>query len=76
MGFVPLVQEQYFLVTLRQTLVQPQVQTLLGLLHDAQWRDQLNALPGYEARDCGEVLSLRRVLPWWTFRRPKRSAAR
>ena len=76
MGFVPLVQEQYFLVTLQQTLVQPQVQTLLGLLHDAQWRDQLNALPGYEARDCGEVLSLRRVLPWWTFRKPKRPAAR
>ncbi|MEO8122797.1 MAG: substrate-binding domain-containing protein [Burkholderiales bacterium] len=71
MDFVPLVQEHYFLVTLQHALAQPQVQTLLGLLRSAEWRDQLNAFPGYEARDCGEVLSLRRVLPWWSFRKPK-----
>lgn len=75
MGFVPLAQEHYFLVTLQHALAQPQVQTLLGLLRSAEWRDQLNAIPGYEARDCGEVLSLRRVLPWWSFRKPKRAAA-
>ena len=73
--FVPLVRERYFLVTLRDTLAQPQVQTLLELLRSAEWRARLDALPGYEASDCGDVLSLRRVLPWWTFRKPKRAAA-
>lgn len=75
MDFVPLVQERYFLVTLQRTLSQPPVQKLLELLRSAEWRAQLNALPGYDARDCGEVVSLRRVLPWWTFRKPKQAAA-
>ncbi|MCB2022158.1 MAG: substrate-binding domain-containing protein, partial [Burkholderiaceae bacterium] len=74
MGFVPLAQEQYFLVALRDALTQPAVQTLLQLLRGSDWRAQLNALPGYEAGNSGEVLSLRRVLPWWHFRQPKRAA--
>lgn len=71
LGFVPLAQEQYFLVTLRQHLDQPHVQTLLGLLRSLDWRDRLNALPGYAALRGGEVLSLRSVLPWWSYRKPK-----
>jgi putative molybdopterin biosynthesis protein len=76
MGFVPLAQEHYFLVTLQHALAQPPVQALLQLLRSAEWRAQLDALPGYESSDCGEVLSLRRVLPWWSFRKPKPAAAR
>jgi putative molybdopterin biosynthesis protein len=72
LGFVPLAQEQYFLVTLQHALDQPQVQTLLELLRSDAWRAQLNAVPGYAAQGSGEVLSLRRVLPWWSYRKPKR----
>lgn len=72
LDFVPLARELYFLVTLEQSLEQPQVKTLLGLLRSEAWRAQLNALPGYAAENSGEVLSLRRVLPWWSYRTPKR----
>jgi putative molybdopterin biosynthesis protein len=74
LDFVPLAREQYFLVTLQHALDQPQVQTLLGLLKSEAWRAQLNAIPGYAAERSGEVLSLRRVLPWWSYRKPKRGA--
>jgi len=66
--------EQYFLVTLQHALDQPQVQTLIGLLKSEAWRAQLNTIPGYAAEGSGEVLSLRRVLPWWSYRKPKRAA--
>ena len=72
LDFVPLARELYFLVTLQHALDQPQVQTLLALLRSEAWRAQLNALPGYAAENSGEVLSLRRVLPWWRYRKPKR----
>ena len=71
LGFVALAREQYFLVTLRQTLEHPHVQTLLELLRSERWRHQLNAIPGYAAEQSGEVLSLRSVLPWWSYRKPK-----
>jgi putative molybdopterin biosynthesis protein len=74
LDFVPLAREQYFLVTLQHALDQPQVQTLIGLLKSEAWRAQLNAIPGYAAEGSGEVLSLRRVLPWWSYRKPKRAA--
>jgi molybdate-binding protein len=71
LGFVPLASEQYFLAVLRQTLDAPAVRTLLELLQSAEWQEQLNALPGYAAEHSGEVMSLRRVLPWWHYRKPK-----
>ena len=64
--------ELYFLVTLQHALDQPAVKTLLALLRSEAWRAQLNALPGYSAENSGEVLSPRRVLPWWSYRTPKR----
>ncbi len=72
LDFVPLARELYFLVTLQHALDQPAVKTLLTLLRSEAWRAQLNALPGYSAENSGEVLSLRRVLPWWSYRTPKR----
>jgi putative molybdopterin biosynthesis protein len=69
--FVPLAQEQYFLVVLQPTLEHPHVRALLELLRSAAWQQALNALPGYAAERSGEVLSLRRVLPWWSYRKPK-----
>jgi len=72
LGFVPLARERYFLVTLQQALDQPPVQALLALLRSDAWRAQIDAIPGYAADASGEVLSLRRVLPWWSYRKPKR----
>lgn len=72
LGFVPLADEAYFLVMLRTTLEQPHVQSLLALLRSERWRAQLGTVPGYASTRSGEVLSLRSVLPWWNWRKPKR----
>ena len=71
LGFVALRQERYFLVTLASHLNHPHVKTLLAALAEREWQDTLGALPGYAASSSGEVLSLRRVLPWWSYRKPK-----
>lgn len=67
LDFVPLAREDYYLVCLKQALETPPVQSLLAVLRSQPWRDQLGALAGYEAVACGDVLSLRRQLPWWHF---------
>lgn len=72
LDFVPLAREQYFLVALRASLDHPHVRTLLDLLRSQPWKAQLDALPGYSTDRSGEVLSLRQVLPWWTYRSPRR----
>jgi putative molybdopterin biosynthesis protein len=71
LGFVPLVEEHYFLVALRPTLEHPHVKALLALLQGQAWQSRLATLPGYGAERSGEVLPLRRVLPWWNYRKPK-----
>jgi putative molybdopterin biosynthesis protein len=68
LDFVPLLREDYHLVCLAQALDTPPLQALLGVLRTAQWQQALNALPGYRAHRSGEVLALKRLLPWWTFR--------
>ena len=75
LDFVPLVQERYHLVCLRSELESPQVQALLTQLQSPQWQAALVALPGYRAAgvQSGKVLSLRAVLPWWTYRKPKQA---
>ncbi|MEO7399796.1 MAG: substrate-binding domain-containing protein [Polaromonas sp.] len=73
LGFVPLVQERYHLVCLKSELPTPQVQALLKELQGAEWQTKLDSLPGYsgERAQGGKVLSLRAVLPWWTYRKGK-----
>jgi putative molybdopterin biosynthesis protein len=77
LDFIPLLQEDYVLVCLKSALEQPPVQALLAVLRSPAWQQQLSALPGYEPAACGQVLSLRRQLPWWEFgARRKRPSAR
>ena len=71
LDFVPLAQELYFLATLAGNLAHPHVAALLAALRTPEWTDALNSIPGYRAERSGEVLSLRSVLPWWSYRKPK-----
>jgi putative molybdopterin biosynthesis protein len=71
LGFVPLVEEDYFLVCLADTLEHPAVRLLRQALASPAWHDALAELPGYAAHQAGEVLSLTRALPWWHFKQPK-----
>jgi len=76
LGFVPLVEEDYFLVCLADALEQPAVRALRDALAAPTWAQALQALPGYgpPTQRPGEVLSLTRALPWWRFRDAPRTA--
>ena len=71
LDFIPLVEEDYFLVCLSDALEQPAVHALRRALADPGWQDLVLTLPGYAPVGRGEVLSLTRALPWWNFRAPK-----
>ena len=73
LDFVPLADEDYHLVCLKDALEQPPVQALRRLLATPAWAAQLAGLPGYRPSHAGEVLALSRLLPWWTFSRQKRA---
>ncbi|MEO7246759.1 MAG: substrate-binding domain-containing protein, partial [Rubrivivax sp.] len=75
MSFVPLVDESYFLVCLKDVLEHPAVRRLRELLGGPDWPPLLAGLPGYAPDRPGEVLSLTRALPWWNYRRPRSAAA-
>jgi len=75
LGFVPLIEEDYFLVCLADTLDHPAVKLLRRVLADAAWPAALSELPGYAADRGGQVLSLTRALPWWHFRQAKTTKA-
>lgn len=72
LDFVALAREQYFLVTRAASLDHPHVQALLRVLATPEWRAALQAIPGYTPERSGEVLSLREVLPWWSYGTSKR----
>jgi molybdate transport repressor ModE-like protein len=74
LDFVPLAQERYHLVCLKSALAQPGIQTLLQLLKTPEWQHAIEAIPGHAALQSGEVLSMRKVLPWWDYRQLKTHA--
>jgi putative molybdopterin biosynthesis protein len=70
LGFVPLVKENYHLVCLKSALEQPGILELQALLQTPQWQNDIALIPGYAAKQSGEILSMRKVLPWWNYRKP------
>jgi putative molybdopterin biosynthesis protein len=71
--FVPLIDEDYYLVCRAAELDGAAVQTLRSVLAAPAWAAVLATLPGYAAPHAGDVLSLTRALPWWRFASPKGS---
>ena len=67
LDFVPLVTERYHLVCLKSALDQPGVVQLRQLLQTPAWQTAVSEIVGYTPVASGQVLSLRRVLPWWHF---------
>ena len=65
LDFEPVVSEQYFLVCRRETIDAEIGQAVVQALRSASWLSQVAQLPGYDARGAGEIVSLRRVLPWY-----------
>ena len=74
--FVPLADEDYYLVCLKEALDGAAVQRLRDLLASPAWRDALATQAGCEPHaHAGDVLSLTRALPWWHYRAPKDGTA-
>ncbi|OIQ69417.1 PBP superfamily domain protein [mine drainage metagenome] len=73
LDFVPLATERYHLVCLKSALAQPAMAALLQLLQTPRWQSQINAIAGYSAEQSGQVLPMRKVLPWWDYRSKKPS---
>jgi putative molybdopterin biosynthesis protein len=71
LAFRPLAVEDYYLVCLKDALETPAVQALRSTLASPAWALALQTLPGYGVQQAGAVLSLKRVLPWWNYRRAK-----
>ncbi len=64
--FVPLEQEDYWLVCLKTALETAPVQALMKILQGQAWHDALGPLPGYEVSPVsGTVQALKKTLPWW-----------
>jgi putative molybdopterin biosynthesis protein len=74
LDFVPLADERYHLVCLKSALTQPAVAALLRTLQSQPWQSVLDSITGYCALDCGQVLSMRQVLPWWDYKAQKNNA--
>jgi molybdate transport repressor ModE-like protein len=60
--FVPVVWENYLLAVKRAELSSPGVFELLRILRGAEFRDQVNALPGYDAEQSGTAVPVSQVL--------------
>ena len=71
LDFIALARERYFLVTLAAHLEDLRVQALRAALQSPLWLEVLETIPGHTPDESGQVLSLRRVLPWWSYRRAK-----
>jgi len=71
LDFIPLLREQYYLVCLKETVNEPPIVRLRELLRHSEWAGLINDLPGYDIEAAGEVLSLRKAMPWYSFRTEK-----
>ncbi|MFM8667035.1 MAG: substrate-binding domain-containing protein [Betaproteobacteria bacterium] len=71
LNFEPLVEEDYYLVCLKERLDTEPVLRLRHLLAQPSWSQALQGLPGCAAERPGEILSLVQALPWWPFKRQR-----
>jgi putative molybdopterin biosynthesis protein len=70
--FVPLIEEDYYLLCRKEALERAAVLRLRELLAGPAWRMALALLPGCTPHaSAGSVLALTRALPWWHFRTPR-----
>ncbi|MES2959285.1 MAG: substrate-binding domain-containing protein [Pseudomonadota bacterium] len=73
LGFVPLADEAYYLVCLKEALERPAILRLRGLLASGAWTEALRSQAGCAAAaDAGAVLALTKALPWWHYRQPRK----
>ncbi len=73
LAFVPLIDEDYYLLCRKPALERAAVLRLRELLAGQAWRQVLASLPGCTPHDhAGSVLALTKALPWWHYRTPRK----
>jgi putative molybdopterin biosynthesis protein len=65
LDFVPLASEQYFLVCRKPMLESTEMQAVLNVLRSDDFAHMVCAVPGYGPGRAGEIVSLRKTLPWY-----------
>lgn len=63
LGFVPLVTERYFFLCHRDTAKGPALRRVIDTLQSAEFRSLVQALPGYDAAQCGELMTVEEAFP-------------
>ena len=76
LGFVPLAGERYFFLCSKSALKTPALQSVIDTLCNPDFRSLVNALPGYDAAHCGEVLAIDEAFPDFGRLPKSRSPAR
>ena len=71
LDFIPVMREQYYFVCLKEAVDAAPIAKLRELLARSEWQSLTADLPGYDTSGAGEVVSLSRALPWYSFRKPK-----
>ena len=75
-AFVPLVDEDYYLLCRKEALDSAALVRLREWLAGPDWRAALASLPGCTPHaSAGSVLALTKALPWWHYRSPRRSSS-
>jgi len=62
LDFIPLATERYFAMCRRDALARPEIGQVLAILRSEAFRAEVDALPGYRTRNCGQVSVLADVL--------------
>ncbi len=79
LDFLPLASERYFFVCNAQLLATPMMRSILDTLRSREFQRTVNALPGYDAAECGTVLDITEAFPGPSANRttpvPRRAAA-
>lgn len=65
LDFVPIAHEQYFLVCLKPARETAAMGAVLDVMAGEDFRRFARAAPGYDADAAGELVALRRTLPWY-----------
>lgn len=65
LDFIPLVTEKYFFVCTKDKLSDPGTESLIAYLKSKPCKTLIESMAGYEAAQCGDIVSLKLALPWY-----------
>lgn len=63
LDFIPMVNERYFLLCREGTLEHPVMQKTLAILNNPEFKQSVNALPGYDSAQSGAITPLLEAFP-------------